>query len=338
MTPQSPSNQLTAVSKERPSSESSQLVESYAEDLMDELFDDVDRILEGDLSPATANPFTAAHMPLGSNSLDLPAMIVPVKAVESTETDPHGSTEETPKTQRWYKKRLPQIALGAACVSALIALGVWLAKENASQPSTSAVQVETATTAAPPISGEGAFLEYLSRSINMIQGQTSAQTNVAQATAVPSVNGLNQGNPIQVSRGPNVIERVFVPVFQPSQQTTVRSLPTLPAPTTNAAAPATAGNAAPLPTLAPQTGTPQATAPQRGTIPNISPVNTHVLVGVLELGERSAALFEINGTSQRVYVGENIGASGWTIVSIANEEIVVRRNGEVRSVYIGQQF
>ncbi|MEM8807256.1 MAG: hypothetical protein AAGF01_14630 [Cyanobacteria bacterium P01_G01_bin.38] len=335
MTQQSPSNQLTAVSKERPSPESSQLVESYAEDLMDELFDDVDRILEGDLPPATANPFTAAQTSFSSNPLDLPAMIVPVKAVESTESEPPDSNDETPKTQRWYKRRLPQIALGAACVSAIIALGVWLAKENASQPPTSAVQVETATTAPAPMSEEGAFLEYLSRSINIIQGQTSAQAHVAQAGTVTPVNGLNRGTQTPVSRGANVIERVFVPVFQPSQQTAVQSLPTLPAP---GAAPATAGNASPLPTLAPQTGTPQATAPQRGTIPNISPVNTHVLVGVLELGERSAALFEINGASQRVYVGENIGASGWTIVSIANEEIVVRRNGEVRSVYIGQQF
>ncbi|MEM9163239.1 MAG: hypothetical protein AAGC54_09240 [Cyanobacteria bacterium P01_F01_bin.4] len=329
---------MTAVSKERPSPESSQLVESYAEDLMDELFDDVDRILEGDLPPVTANPFMASQVPFGSNPLDLPAMIVPVKAVESTEADVPDSTEETPQTQRWYKKRLPQIALGAACVSAILALGVWLAKENASQPPTSAVPVETATAAAPPISEEGAFLEYLSRSINIIQGQTSAQANVAQAAAVPSVNGLNQGTQAQVSRGPNVIERVFVPVFQPSQQTTVTSLPTLPSPAGQTAP----GNSASLPTLAPQSGAlpaaPQATAPQQGTIPNISPVNTYVLVGVLELGERSAALFEINGSSQRVYVGENIGASGWTIVSIANEEIVVRRNGEVRSVYIGQQF
>ncbi|MEM9904572.1 MAG: hypothetical protein AAF921_06075 [Cyanobacteria bacterium P01_D01_bin.44] len=336
MTQPSSSNQLTAVSKERPSPESSQLVESYAEDLMDELFDDVDRILEGELPPATSNPFSSAQIPFGSTPLDLPAMIVPVAAVESTKASQPDSTEAKPQTRRWYKKRLPQIALGAACVSAIIALGVWLAKENASQPPTSAVQVETATAAPAPVSEEGAFLDYLNRSINIIQGQTSAQADVAQAGSVTPGNGLNRGTQTPVSRGPNVIERVFVPVFQPSQQTAVQSLPTLPAP--GAAAPATAGNAAPLPTLAPQTGTPQATAPQRGTIPNISPVNTHVLVGVLELGERSAALFEINGASQRVYVGENIGASGWTIVSIANEEIVVRRNGEVRSVYIGQQF
>ncbi|NEN88857.1 MAG: hypothetical protein F6K48_07950 [Okeania sp. SIO3H1] len=66
------------------------------------------------------------------------------------------------------------------------------------------------------------------------------------------------------------------------------------------------------------------------------PINT--LVGILELGERSAALFEVEGVARRIYVGENIGGSGWTLVNVANQEAVIRRNGEVRSVFVGQQF
>ena len=67
-----------------------------------------------------------------------------------------------------------------------------------------------------------------------------------------------------------------------------------------------------------------------------SPINT--LVGILELGERSAALFEIEDVARRIYVGENIGGSGWTLVKVANQEAVIRRNGKVRSVFVGQQF
>jgi Tfp pilus assembly protein PilP len=62
------------------------------------------------------------------------------------------------------------------------------------------------------------------------------------------------------------------------------------------------------------------------------------LVGVLELGDRSAALFEVNGVPQRVYIGERIGTAGWTLVSVAHQEVMIRRNGDVRSLYIGQQF
>jgi hypothetical protein len=61
-------------------------------------------------------------------------------------------------------------------------------------------------------------------------------------------------------------------------------------------------------------------------------------VGVLELGDRSAALFEVDGVPQRVYIGERIGSGGWSLVSVANEEAIIRRNGEVRTLYIGQQF
>jgi Tfp pilus assembly protein PilP len=63
-----------------------------------------------------------------------------------------------------------------------------------------------------------------------------------------------------------------------------------------------------------------------------------VLVGVLEQGDRSAALFEVNTIVQRIRLGESIGSSGWTLVEVRAGEAIVRRNGEVRSIYVGQQF
>ncbi|MBO3458206.1 hypothetical protein G7B40_017745 [Aetokthonos hydrillicola Thurmond2011] len=69
-----------------------------------------------------------------------------------------------------------------------------------------------------------------------------------------------------------------------------------------------------------------------------APVTSHVLEGLLELGNKSAALFKIDGVTHRVEIGENIGSSGWALVEVAKGEAVIRRNGEVRSVYIGQKF
>ncbi|MFB2893195.1 hypothetical protein ACE1CI_09810 [Aerosakkonemataceae cyanobacterium BLCC-F50] len=90
----------------------------------------------------------------------------------------------------------------------------------------------------------------------------------------------------------------------------------------------------PSPTMQPtfRNRSPQATAS--------TPGNQYSLRGVLVLGERSAAIFEVAGVSRRVYVGESIGSSGWTLVEINNEnsEAVIRRNGEVRSIFVGQQF
>ncbi|MEH2421103.1 MAG: hypothetical protein V7K48_09295 [Nostoc sp.] len=67
-----------------------------------------------------------------------------------------------------------------------------------------------------------------------------------------------------------------------------------------------------------------------------APSNT--LEGLLELGNKSAALFKIDGVTRRINMGEGIGSSGWTLVDVSNGEAVIRRNGEVRSIYAGQKL
>jgi hypothetical protein len=69
-----------------------------------------------------------------------------------------------------------------------------------------------------------------------------------------------------------------------------------------------------------------------------NPITSHTLEGLLELGQKSAALFKVNGVTRRIEIGEGIGASGWTLVEVANGEAVIRRNGEVRSIFAGQNF
>ncbi|MBF2064365.1 MAG: hypothetical protein IGS39_08075 [Calothrix sp. C42_A2020_038] len=100
-----------------------------------------------------------------------------------------------------------------------------------------------------------------------------------------------------------------------------------------------------LPTTKPKSTTPtpsvkpearQEASPQTVAV---APTNTsHVLEGLLELGDKSAALFKINGVTRRIEIGESIGASGWSLVEVTNGEAVIRRNGEVRSIYAGQNF
>ncbi|TVQ51305.1 MAG: hypothetical protein EA366_15680, partial [Spirulina sp. DLM2.Bin59] len=62
------------------------------------------------------------------------------------------------------------------------------------------------------------------------------------------------------------------------------------------------------------------------------------LVGILEDGSRSTALFTIGEINHRVSPGEPIGDSGWVLVEMEGRQATVRRNGEVRSIYIGQLF
>ncbi|MBN3873291.1 hypothetical protein [Nostoc sp. JL33] len=70
----------------------------------------------------------------------------------------------------------------------------------------------------------------------------------------------------------------------------------------------------------------------------IAQAPSDTLEGLLELGNKSAALFKIDGVTRRVNMGESIGSSGWTLVDVSNGEAVIRRNGEVRSIYAGQRL
>ncbi|MHC5777316.1 hypothetical protein [Nostoc sp.] len=70
----------------------------------------------------------------------------------------------------------------------------------------------------------------------------------------------------------------------------------------------------------------------------IADAPSDTLEGLLELGNKSAALFKIDGVTRRINMGESIGSSGWTLVDVSNGEAVIRRNGEVRSIYAGQKL
>jgi hypothetical protein len=70
----------------------------------------------------------------------------------------------------------------------------------------------------------------------------------------------------------------------------------------------------------------------------IALASSNTLEGLLELGNKSAALFKIDGVTRRINMGESIGSSGWTLVDVSNGEAVIRRNGEVRSIYAGQKL
>ncbi len=343
------------------SQEADTLVEAYAEDLMDEIFDDVDRILAGDATAIYADPIEPAQEPqsdLRSEPVTVPAMIVPVFAQPAVDADAQAPLTETQlgdtKTdtanqspnKSGHKRHWRNFMLSALGLSAIAAVGIWWLRQ---QPTFPLVKPSAVSTTPPPASStlpdDAAFGEYLKRSLRVISGERSAQVETQTPGAVASAPSQPANSQASGQRSNNVIERVFVPLLQPGSGANQNRRPN-----TNTVPPSATPNAIPnnavpnvvtLPPTLPAPNTAIAPSSETNTnepIPNIATNNSYELVGVLELGDRSAALFEVNGSSQRVYIGETIGGSGWSIVSINNEEVVVRRNGEVRSIYIGQQF
>ncbi|MGF1567124.1 MAG: hypothetical protein ACFCVD_03455 [Nodosilinea sp.] len=304
------------------------LVGTYADSLMTGLFEDVDRLLDGDemaLAAITvvAQPLAAEeHAETVDAGVETSASLVPTAreldfftpAPSNPDMASAAMALRQPKTR--LGKLVDRLLLTTTAVSLLgIAVFIWL-----KQPNHPELALSTGPTATAGQS-DGEFLNYLQRSLEVIATKAkSAEANIQPGTAqggnvsvIPVTPPLLP--PLAASAGGpvNVIERVYVP-YQTAQQPT---------------APGARSPAAALPTV----NNPAATAPQTVAA---TPIQT--LVGVLELGDRSAALFEISGVPQRVYIGERVGNSGWSLVSVSNEEAVIRRNGEVRSVYIGQQF
>lgn len=316
------------------------VADAYADRLMDDLFGGIERALDGDVEALEAPPKAEsavedaetpekAELTLSFSEGGLPAVLLaeqsenePVHVSNNLLTAASPVEETSPVPQKSWKQYLTtnRVLLGAAGLTALATAAVWL---NQQQQLPIIVSVPTPTPAqAPATSANAEFLEYLRRSFDMIT-QNAGEAASASANGVPNVtNVLNlppignnvlpptAGVPVPNTGPLNVIERIYVPY---------QATPQVP----------------PAPSTAPYTAS-QPAASNSPTTVAVAPA--HTLIGVFELGDRSAAIFDIDGVTQRVYIGEQIGGSGWSVVSVANEEAVIRRNGEVRSIYIGQQF
>ncbi|MGF1459651.1 MAG: hypothetical protein ACFBSG_11550 [Leptolyngbyaceae cyanobacterium] len=334
--------------------EPEQMADTSAERLMDDLFEGVERALEGDaeaLETLTypvdlAEPEPAAELTLNFTEEGLPPVLLDsamendaptLAAVPTTlpalalETESESLATPANPPRGWRRLvTMNRALLGAAGLILLATLGLWMHQRQ---------QVEAVTATAvpktdvPTLPDHAEFLEYLRRSLDVIAqsnsapgatadvGEVAIALNPGSTVPLPPVNSsaLPPGTPGALSSIPgsvNVIERVYVPY--PSAQ----AAPNSPAAQANVPPAINSGSSSNA-TASTNSGAVQ---------------NPHTLLGVLELGDRSAALFEIAGVPQRVYIGERVGNSGWSLVSVANEEAIIRRNGEVRTLYIGQQF
>ena len=62
------------------------------------------------------------------------------------------------------------------------------------------------------------------------------------------------------------------------------------------------------------------------------------LVGIIELKDNSAALFKVNGTTEKIWLGDKIGNTSWTLVAINNQKAKISYQGNNLTLGIGQSF
>ncbi|TBR59593.1 hypothetical protein B4U84_01285 [Westiellopsis prolifica IICB1] len=401
-------------------------IETYADGFMDDLFAEIDSILDGSPNlPSDTVQQTHTHL----QTVKIPPMVLPNKPWRSLQTvshyknNPNAVVVNTAPVSKVVKRVRPKsrhslskILKVGTSLGLAIATIVWLinsglfnhTKLTSFQQALEAPQPKLPTKAEI----EADFVNYMLGSLAAIDRQEAKTdikpVNVALTPAVttnrtalayvrndqspaanlPPVLTANNTSPTS-SRSPNVVERIYIPVYQAplpmryvppkvsgSTSTTLPPIPSAihqkttntPKKPTSVVKPSPKTDIKPTkpanvlavvqPTLkpidvktAPITVT-QATKPTTNQQPTPVPVKTeltavasappptHILEGLLESENKSksAALFQVNGVTQRIDIGESIGSSGWTLVDVANKEAIIRRNGEVRSIFTGQRF
>lgn len=115
------------------------------------------------------------------------------------------------------------------------------------------------------------------------------------------------------------VKPIYIPIYQAPVQTSGQTNPVEP-------------ESKPVPVSQP----PQAkeSSPTRLT----SPKGNYTLVGVLDLGDRSTAMFDIDGSVQSIQVGNPVADSGWQLSRVGSQEVFLKKGSQNATVAVGQKF
>jgi hypothetical protein len=76
------------------------------------------------------------------------------------------------------------------------------------------------------------------------------------------------------------------------------------------------------------------------TAPSTAVAKTPIaLLKTFQTGDRPSAIFQIDRQNQTIHIGQKIGTSNWSLLTVAKGEVIVKRKGgEIRSIFVGQKF
>jgi hypothetical protein len=207
------------------------------------------------------------------------------------------------------------------------------------------------TAAEQPISNSDAqFVSYMKRSLEAIDRKAQAEeTTIANdnleakennlAVNKPTIASANSLPPVPTATLPAPWQTASLPVgnalsaVSSIPETTSFTPPPPPPSFKTTALPKKIANL-PSPHLS-ETKTPSQASPS-STVKYVPAGYT--LIGLLDLGEKSAALFKTNDTTQQIWVGETIGETGWILKSVTPRAVKISRKRQSRSLSVGDKF
>lgn len=237
------------------------------------------------------------------NSIELAPQKIKTERVRLPELEPKSNQNSSPSKSSETVGFIDTLLLGSALTSAIFAVALGLLSRKP-------VYTPAYTNSNSQIQNNDSLVaESLRRSLYEIPTNNATKptdTNTASNIINPVIDTSSQVKPI------------YIPIYQPTQP----NVPVLSDP----------------PTLKTKTVV-SAIAP--------SPVfrdkrsdkkSSYTLIGVLELGDRSTAIIDINGSIQSLKIGSVVADSGWTIGRIAQQEMILKRGNEDTTVSVGQKF
>jgi hypothetical protein len=239
-----------------------------------------------------------------------------------------------------WNQHLDKILFGVGFIY-LIAVSGWLGSQNRLMwPWRKDSQSEVSPEKIALSNDEAQFIGYLQRSLEKLRQSPSSPKDSSPVAIAPPQSPTSKilPLPIQIPQTsippapttPTVIERIYVPVYpaqsppRPTLTTTIR----LPNPPRSTPSPQ------PLSIPAP----PKISLQKAFIPPLVTSKSTYTLVGILESGDRSSALFTENGLTQRIQVGERIGSSNWILTGVENQKAILSDQGKTRYLEVGQKF
>lgn len=239
---------------------------------------------------------------------------------------------------------LDRLLLVAACSSALIAAimwtinhGIWLGRQSSS--------VATVNQKTAPDSNK-LFAEEIQRMLADITNKNRAiatNPNASMGSNIPLMTAPLLGNmPLPVGTNPfanGLQQPMYVPVYQPPSLNGTNN-GNLPSPL--ALPPVTGNNSIVVsnspPTTRSKNSPPVTVSATTSMSSSTAPEISYTLIGVLDLGDRSTAMFDMNGAVQTVGLGKAISNTGWIISRISQQEIILKRGKETKTLFVGQKF
>ena len=357
----------------------------YATGLMDELFGEVDSILDGSLIPPSESVkvadvlecktpinldfagFLSPPSPeLGSMIAVIPSNSDPAVIPQDDELQRTKSVVENDRNQVRQESYglFEKMLIFMGCSSAMAAMVIWLGSQGTIGRIVTAIRGTSNVPLAvvTPNPSDIKFSEYMGKSLESIDSKSVDMPNLASlpvlsSVVLPTVKGDNMSPKIILGRSGMSSFKPVPTIGQTIPKVNVPTSPNTPTPTINSqisldqavaklsrlvdrmagVTNRPVATVAPFPAATPSAIAPAAIAPA-AIAPAAAPQSEYILSGVLGNGDKSAAMFKINGVGRNYDKGEQIGNSGWVFIRVDSGNAVVRRNGEVRTLSAGQRL